>query len=190
MHRHILALCFFLAISAPAVAQKHPASADEAAAGRAALLQSLQRGKEITGPGGEVYRHLPEVKAVEGKDAVQGAVIETKGKIVLYRAAATGSVALDRNGKSMVYPTVVNPQTGTLGVLTGMLVVKPKNMSDADAIAGSYALDKDRVFAHLRTVFYKVRPGQDIADVSTALRADPRVESAYPEIIERVRQPR
>jgi len=176
MHRHILALCF-LAISVPALAQEH-------------LLQSLQRGKEITGASGRVYQHLPEVRAVVGKDAAQGPVIETKGRLVLFRGAATGSVALDRIGNSVVYPTVVNPQTGTLGVLTGALVVKPKNMSDADAIASSHGLDKDRVFAHLRTVFYKVRPGEDIADVSAALQADPRVESAYPEIIESVRQPK
>src|SRR5262249_35023151 len=130
------------------------------------------------------------VRAVMGKDAASGAVIETKGRMVLYRGAATGSVALDRNAKSVVYPTVVNAQTGTLGVLTGALVVKPKKMSDADAIASSYALDKDRVFAHLQTVFYKVRPGEDIADVAAALAADPRVESAYPEIVESVRQPK
>jgi hypothetical protein len=189
MHKHILVLCF-LAISAPALAQKHSRSADEALAARAAMLQSLQRGKEIIGAGGRVYQHLPEVRAVEGNDAAQGAVIETKGKLVLFRGAATGSVALDRKGNSVVYPTVVNPQTGNLGVLTGALVVRPKDMADADAIASSHALDKGRVFPHLQTVFYKVRPGVDIADVSAALQADPRVESAYPEIIERVRQPK
>ena len=189
MHRHILALCF-LAISAPALAQERSSSAAEVLAGRAAMLQSLQRGKEITGAGGEVYRHLPEVKAVEGKDAAQGDVIETKGKMVLYRATATGSAALGHNGKSVVYPTVINAQAGTLGVLTGALVVKPRNMSDADAIASSYGLDKGRVFPQLRTVFYNARPGEDIADVSAALQADPRVESAYPEIIESVRQPK
>jgi len=189
MHRHILALCV-LVISAPALAQKQPRSADEALAGRAAMLQSLQRGREIIGAGGKVYQHLPEVKAVEGKDAAQGAVIETKGKLVLFRGGATGSIALDRSGNSVVYPTVVNPQTGTLGVLTGALVVKPKNMADADAIAASHALDKVRAFPHLQTVFFKVRPGEDIADAAAALQADPRVESAYPEIIERVRQPK
>jgi len=189
MHKHILALCF-LAISTPPLAQEPSKSADEALAARTAMLQSLQRGREITGAGGRVYRHLPEVRAVEGKEATQGAVIETKGKLVLYRGAAAASVALDRRGSSVVYPTVVNPQTGTLGVLTGALVVKPKDMADADAIASSHALDKGRVFAHLQTVFYKVRPGEDIADVSAALQADPRVESAYPEIIERVRQPK
>src|SRR5215472_8756742 len=165
MHRHILALCV-LVISAPALAQKQPRSADEALAGRAAMLQSLQREREITGAGGRVYRHLPEVRAVEGKDAAQGAVIETKGKLVLFRGAATGSTALGRDGNSVVYPTVVNVQTGTLGVLTGALVVKPRDLSDADAIASSHALDRGRVFAHLQTVFYKARPGEDIADVA------------------------
>jgi len=189
MHRQILAFCL-LALVSLALAQQPSKSSDEATAARNAMIQSLQRGKEITGAGGEVYRHLPEVKAVEGKDAAQGDVIEIKGKMVLYRAAATGSAALGHNGKSVVYPTVVNAQAGTLGVLTGALVVKPRNMSDADAIASSYGLDKGRVFPQLRTVFYNARPGEDIAEVSAALQADPRVESAYPEIIESVRQPK
>jgi hypothetical protein len=42
----------------------------------------------------------------------------------------------------------------------------------------------------LQAVFYKVKSGADIADASAALQADPRVEIAYPEIIERVRVPR
>jgi hypothetical protein len=47
-----------------------------------------------------------------------------------------------------------------------------------------------KAFPHLQTVFYKAKPGEDIADLSAALQADPRVESDYPEIIERVRTPK
>src|SRR5262249_11151721 len=153
---------------------------------RTAMLQSLQRGREIVS-GNERYRHLSEVKAVEGRSRAAGEVIETKGRLVLFRGAATDSVALNLRGGSLEYPAVVNTRTGRLGVLTGALVVKPKDMADADAIAASHALDKGRVFPHLQTVFYKVRPGEDIADAAAALQADPRVESAYPEIIESVR---
>jgi hypothetical protein len=35
-----------------------------------------------------------------------------------------------------------------------------------------------------------VKTGADIADVSASVQADPRVESAYPEIVEHVRVPR
>jgi hypothetical protein len=187
MKMHILALCLPL-IATPALAQKYSRSADEASAGRAAMLQSLQRGKEITA-NGERYLHLPEVRAVEGKAAAAGEVIETKGKLVLYRGAATDAATIKRAGGSLEYPTVVNARTGALGVLTGVLVVKPKNMSDAEAIASSNGLQLSKAFPHLQTVFYKAKPGEDIADLSAALQADPRVESAYPEIIERVRKP-
>ena len=185
MHKHILALCLLL-IATPTLAQKQW-KADQGSSERTAMLESLQRGREIVVQG-QHYRHLPEVRAIVGK--APGEVVETKGRLVLYRGAAAESAALKLSGGSLEYPTVVNTRTGALGVLTGALVVKPKDMADADAIASSHALDKGRVFAHIQTVFYKVRPGEDIADVSAALQADPRVESAYPEIIERVRQPK
>ena len=188
MNKHILALCL-LGVAVPALAQSQSTPGDDARAARATLIQSLQRGKEITVENRR-YRYLPEVKAAEGKVRATGDVVETKGKLVLYRGAAADSAAIKVSGGSIEYPTVVNERTRTLGVLTGALVVKLKNMSDADAIASRYAVDKGRVFPQLQTVFYKARPGEDIADVSAALQADPRVESAYPEIIESVRQPK
>jgi len=187
MHKHILALCLVL-IAMPALAQKQW-KANQGSSERTAMLESLQRGREIVAQG-QHYRHLPEVRAVEGKSRAEGEVIETKGRLVLYRGAAAESAALKLSGGSLEFPTVMNTRTGALGVLTGALVVKPRDMADADAIANSHALDKGRVFPHLQTVFYKVRPGEDIADVAAALQADPRVESAYPEIIESVRQPK
>jgi hypothetical protein len=51
-------------------------------------------------------------------------------------------------------------------------------------------LEKQKAYPHLQTVFYKAKPGIDLADVSAALQADPRIESAYPEIIEHVRVPK
>jgi hypothetical protein len=69
------------------------------------------------------------------------------------------------------------------------LVVKPKNISDADAIASGHGMEKVKAYPQLGTVFYKVKAGADIADVSASVQADPRVESAYPEIVERVRVP-
>ena len=187
MYKQMLALALLL-VAAPALAQKQGTPADPASSERA-VIQSLQRGKEVVA-GRQRYRYLPEVRAVEDRSRATGEVIGTKGRLVLYRGAATDSVALKLSGGSLEYPAVVNARTGKLGVLTGVMVVKPRNMSDADAIASSYALDKGRVFPQLQTVFYKVKPGEDIADVSASLQADPRVESAYPEIIESVRQPK
>ena len=89
-----------------------------------------------------------------------------------------------------MYPTVVNTRTGTLGVLTGTLVVKPKSMADAAAIANSHGLQKGKEYPQLQTVFYRVKSNTDIADVAAALQADSRVETAYPEIFEHVRLPK
>ena len=63
-------------------------------------------------------------------------------------------------------------------------------MSDADAIGSSHGLEKSKAYPQLQTVFYKATSKIDIADVSAALQSDPRVESAYPEIIEHVRVPK
>jgi len=75
-------------------------------------------------------------------------------------------------------------------VLTGTLVVKPKNMADAAAVANSRGLEKGKEYPHLQTVFYRAKAGADIADALAALQADARIESAYPEIIEYVRVPK
>ena len=63
-------------------------------------------------------------------------------------------------------------------------------MPIAAAIANSHGLEKGKEYAHLQTVFYRVKAYTDVADAAAALQADPRVESAYPEIIEYVRTPK
>jgi hypothetical protein len=166
------------------------------------MLKTLERGKQMKGSR-EQYQHLPQVLAVAlagssetpeqavaraGEGGAQ--IVETKGRLVLYRSAQTRPASIGRVGKASIYPTVVNPRTGNLGVLTGNLIVKPKSMGDADAIAGSHGLEKTKAYPQIQTVFYKAKAGVDLADVSAALQADPRIESAYPEIIEHVRVPK
>ncbi len=167
------------------------------------MLETLQKGKQIRGSRGQ-YRFLPEVHAVEHRASAEtpqqalarigegGAqVLEIKGRLVLFRSARPKPAALVAHvAGTTVYPTVVNVRTGTLGVLTGTLVVKPKSMADAAAIASSYGLEKGKEYPHLQTVFYRAKAGADIADVAAALQADARIENAYPEIIEYVRLPK
>jgi hypothetical protein len=202
MNIRMIALC--LAFAAPLVlAQESPKRvAKAAAAERAAMLETLQRGKEIRGSR-EQYRLLPEVHAVEhgasaetpqqalariGESGAQ--VVETKGRLVLFRSPLQKPAFVERVSGATVYPTVVNVRTGTLGVLTGTLVAKPKSMGDAAAIASSHGLVKGKEYPQLQTVFYRVKAGTDIADAAAALQADPRVEDAYPEIIEHLRTPK
>ncbi len=201
MKIRFLALCLALATQL-ALAQEPPKRvAKAAAAERSAMLATLQRGKEIKG-GGEQYRHLPEVLAVEyrapetpqqaiGRFGASGAqLLETKGRLALFRSNQQKAAFTERVGGTVVYPTVLNTRTGTFGVLTGTLVAKPKRMGDAAAIAGSHGLETIKEYPHLRAVFYRVRANADIADAAATLQADTRVETAYPEIIEHLRVPK
>ena len=193
MNIRIIALCLCFAAS-PALAQESPKPAKARAAERAAMLETLQKGKQIQGSRGQ-YRLLPEVHAVEqealaciGEGGAQ--VLETKGRLVLFRSTQQKPAFVERVAGASVYPTVVNTRTGTLGVLTGTLVVKPKSLADAAAIASSHGLEKGKEYPQLQTVFYRAKAGADIADAAAALQADARIESAYPEIIEYVRTPK
>jgi hypothetical protein len=201
MNARIVALALLL-IAPAAFAQKYGQSVKTGAAERAAMVKTFERGKSMKGSR-EQYQHLTQVFAVAlvnssetpeqaiartGESGAQ--LVETKGRLVLYRSAQTRSASVGRAGGTNVYPTAVNTRTGTLGVLTGMLIVKPKNMDDADAIASSHGLEKSKAYPQLQTVFYRAKAGVDLADVSAALQADARVESAYPEIVEHVRVPK
>jgi hypothetical protein len=187
-------------VTSLSLAQEFREVAKVKAAERAAMLETLQKGKEIQGSRGQ-YRVLPEVHAVEHKASLEtpqealarvgessAQVVETKGRLVLFLSAQRKPAFVGRVAGTTVYPTVLNTRTGNFGVLTGTLVVKPKSMDDSAAIANSYGLEKWKEYPHLRTVFYRAKG--DIADAAAALQSDARIESAYPEIIEYVRTPK
>jgi len=200
MNIRIVALGLILAAQT-GLAQESYKPAKARGAERAAMLETLQKGKQIQGSRGQ-YRHLPEVLAVarganetpEEAIARMGAggeqLLETKGRLVVFRSTQQKPASVEGVGASAVYPVVVNARTGTLGVLTGTVIVKPKSIADAAAIASSHGLEKGKEYPQLQTVFYRVKANADIADVASALQADPRIESAYPEIIEYVRVPK
>src|ERR1700704_2496744 len=98
MNTRIVALCLMLTTSL-ALAQELRQAAKTKAAERAAMLETLQKGKRIKGSR-EQYRLLPEVHAVEHRTSAEtpqqalarigesGAqVLETKGRLVLFRSA-------------------------------------------------------------------------------------------------------
>jgi len=191
-----------LLLIAPAgFAQRYREAATGGASERTAMLKTLERGKAMKG-NRDQYRHLTQVFAVAlansetPEQAIARAgdagaqLVETKGRLVLYRSSSTRPAYVQSAGRTSVFPTVVNARTGTLGVLTGELIVKPRNMEDADAIASGRGIEKIKAYPQLQAVFYRVKAGVDIADIAAALQADPRVESAYPEIVERVRVPK
>lgn len=191
-----------LLLVAPAVlAQSNQESARQAASERSAMLKTLERGKAMKGSR-DRYRHLPQLCAVALADSetpeqaiaragdAGAQLVETKGRLVLYRSSSMKPAYVQSAAGTSVFPIVVNDRTGSLGVLTGNLIVKPRDMADADAIASGRGMEKIKAYPQLQVVFYRAKAGVDIADISAALQADPRVESAYPEIVERVRVPK
>jgi len=201
MNIRIVALALLLAAQA-SLAQEPPRPAKARAAQRAAMLATLERGGPIQGSRGQYY-HLPGVLAVSRASSAEtleqalarvgagGAeVLETKGRLVLFRSPRRNAALVERVAGSSVYPTALNSRTGNLGVLTGTLVVQPRSMGDAAAIANSHGLDTAKEYPRIRFVFYRAKSGTDIAAAAAALQADPRVETAYPEIVEYVRTPK
>ena len=197
MNMRIAVVCLML-VPSLALAQEPQKTGKAAVTEHTAILETMQRGKDIRGDR-ESYQHLPELRAVErtGSDetpqqtvqrfgAGGSQVVETKGRLVLFRVPQGKPALLEGSGDSALYPVVLNMRTKNLGVLTGMQVVKPKNMADAAAIASSYGLETVKEFPQLRTVFYRAKTTIDIADVVAGLQADPRVENAYPEIMEHI----
>ena len=191
-----------LLLSPLAFAQKPAKPETGATRERAAVLATLQRGKEFE-VNRVTYRHLPEVLAVERASPAEGPsaavarlgasggeIIETRGKLVIYRSAQRRQAYADRVGETNVYPAVLNTHSGNIGVLTGVIVVKPKSMADAQNIATSHGLEIVKAYAQLRTVMLRVPHETDILGAADALAKDARVASAYPEIIEQLRKPR
>ena len=202
MNLRTTALALVLASTAVFAQKSKDYASSAGASERAAMLKTLERGKTMKGSR-DFYEHLPQVSVVAlanssetpeqalarvGESGAQ--VVETKGRLVLFRSGQTKAASVQYPGGAGVFPAAVNARTGALGVLTGTLIVKPKNLADADAIGASHGLEKIKAYPQLQTVLYRAKAKVDIADVSAALQADPRVESAYPEIIENVRGPK
>jgi hypothetical protein len=199
MDIRIIVLCFALVSS---LGQAQESSKVDGNTRRAAMLETMPKGKILIGDNEESYQHLPEMRAVLSASLAEtpqqvvaqlgasGAqVIETKGKYVLFRIPLTQPALLQGFGDSTNYAVVLNTRTKNFGVLTGVQVVVPRDMADATAIANDFGMDIVREFSHLRTVFYRVSPGIDIADLTAELQADPRIEKAHPEIIEYLHEP-
>lgn len=204
--RLIALLIAFIAL--PTLVQAADKSATADVSERAILLKTLNRGATVTSNNQE-YQILPDVRAAESLSQEQpqqtltrhggSKLIETKGAFVVFTAAPQSAANVKAAPQSAAsiksvngatsYPTVLNPRTGGIGILPGTLTVKLKNMDSAVAVATDHGLEVVRVFAHLQTAFYRVKPGQDVAAAAASLTADPRVASAEVEVIEHVAVP-
>lgn len=182
----------------PAMSQAadRSAIANAAVAERTAILETAGRGSNITS-NKELYQILSGVRAAVIKPGEKpqqaltrmggGKLVETKGSYIVFSGQQSAATVTSVNGTS--YPTAYNPRTGGVGIVPGNLNVKLNNSGNAAAIAADYGLEVVRVFAHLKTAFFKVKPGQDVVAVAAALTADTRVLSAEIEVIEHLNVP-
>lgn len=173
------------------------AGRDAAVADRAKLLQTAGTGSNITS-NNQQYQILAGVRAAEIKTDEKpnqaltrmggGKLIETKGSFIVFSAGQQSAASVTSvNGTS--FPTAVNARTGKIGIVPGTLNVTLKNSGKAAAVAASHGLEVVRVFAHLKTAVYRVKPGQDVVAVATSLAADSNVSSAEIEVIEHLNVP-
>jgi hypothetical protein len=153
---------------------------------------------------GESYVVLPELRAVQAASlteatpdvlsrvGIPGApVLERKGVHVLVRQPAPGlqHAALAALPGGVSRPVVLNTRTNQLGIVLGTLIVKLRNPADSDALGEAHGVTIVARFDHLATTVYAVRAGADVAAAARALQADPRVEAADVEVLERVARP-
>jgi len=195
----IIVLCLaFASLSSQAV---NSAKMDENSE-RATILEGLLVGSTLIGDNEVSYQHLPEMRAVLGSSSNETAqkinsqlkdsgaqVVETKGNYVLFKTPLLQPALMKGLGDSTNYAVVLNTRTNNFGILTGVQVVALKDIADSAVIASDYGIEIIKQYPHLRTVFFRVSPGIDIANLTTELKADIRVEYAYPEIIENLQQP-
>jgi hypothetical protein len=156
----------------------------------ATLVASLPRGRSIS-VNAETYQLLTDVAVTGGGSAQSpaGAASSTplasKGPYRFYRQQQTrAAAALTASVTGAVYPAVVNVQSGELGVVTGSIAVKLKNMADAATFGAADGLVLDSSFPNINLAIYRVATGRDVFDVSAKLSSDARVLTVTPEIME------
>lgn len=198
MKNRLIASMLMILLAVPLAAQAADKAATAALGQRATLMQTLGRGAPMTS-NNEQYQVLSGARAARSKSQELpqqtlsryggGQLIETKGAFVVFTAAQQGGASVIQVNGATSYPTVLNVNTGGIGILPGTLVVKLKNMANARAVAADHGLELVRAFAHLQTAFYRVKPGQDVVAAAAALTADARVASAEAEVIEHMKVP-
>lgn len=195
----IIVICIaFLSLSCQAV----KSATIEKNVEQSALLKSIIGEGFVIGDNEVSYQHLPEMRAVlssgsnetpqkvNAQLSASGAqVIDTKGDYILFKIPLINSELFKGVGDSTNYSVVLNTLTNDFGILTGVQVVVVTDIAQTDSIAIDYGIEILKQFSHLRTVLFKVSPGVDITKLTAQLKADSRVDNAYPEIIEHLLEP-
>lgn len=172
---------------------------------RAALVKESPKGPEFRSSR-QAYRMVGGLRATalpvgasvnQGLAAVRsspGELVEQKGPYLIYRESLAQGTAILASAaeldRSRTFPVAVNVQTGRLGVVASVLVVKLKDVGAAPALAAANGLVLTFVAEGIGYAFFEVPEGRDLLSVASGVARDARVKSAELEVRENFNVPR
>ena len=173
-----------------------------------AFVNSLPKGETFDNDGFS-YAWLPTLGAVNSSGttntaeaaAIQtasasGNFVEQKGPYLIYKqsSAAEAAVASGPSGGTgtQTYPVVLNTQTCSIGILTGRLFLKLKDLQNADAIAKDYGLALSFVNVPMSTAFYEIPSGTavNLLTLRKRLQSDDRIQTVTLDMMDHINSPR
>ncbi len=160
---------------------------------RQALVASLPQGEKFENDG-FAYVWLPTLRAEKtgaGKDMAATEAIEQKGLFSVFKKSQAAAPAIRADNESATdaptYPVVYNLEMKSIGILTGRLWLKLKDMADAQPLAESYPLSLSWTNNEMETAFYDIPENVDIQELRKQLQADARVMRVTLDMVDRIR---
>lgn len=177
---------------------------------REAFIASLPQGETFENDG-STYVLLPSLRAekTDGRKSELGVnenpgsvqtdqttedVIERKGLFTVYRQSSSEQASIrmvkGQSGDVQVNPVVLNLETKSIGIITGKLWLKLKDMQDAQSIANSYNIALSFVNIPMETAFYDFPSDVNILTLRKRLIEDnPGILRVTLDMVDRIRLP-
>lgn len=168
------------------------------AAQRKAFIASIPQGETFENDG-TTYAYLPTLQGEKDADrklksfkneqltSDREAFVQQKGPFTIYKRGAALKIQSDR---SPAHQVVLNLERNSLGILTGNLWLKLKDLEVAQSLADTYGMTLTFINTPMSTAFYETRDGIDILALRRVLNKDPRIVRVTLDIVDRISRPR
>jgi hypothetical protein len=178
--------------------------------GREELIASLVQG-EIFENDGSTYACLPTLRAQKTRgqsaepgmngndgsissDSVPGEAMERKGLFTVYRQQLAEGPSIRTEGRQsagtvLTHPVVLNLKTKSIGIVTGKLWLKLRDIQDARIISDAYGMTLSFVNVPMSTSFYEIPAEVDILELRKRLQDDSRILGVTLDMVDRIRHP-
>ena len=144
-----------------------------------------------------IYSGNPDNTASGNLTSIQSersaSLIQKKGRFSIYQSGLKvqdSKMTCQTVLANTLYPVVLNSRTGNLGIVTGNVIVKLKDIEQADEIAAEFNLNLKKAYSHLSTAFYLPSSDQDMLQLTEELGNDSRVKRATIEVLEYIQEAR